>query len=66
MGGVELAPRSGAIGARGFEVFLKAFEDGLVIRSAGDILQFAPMFKSTEAELERIVETVRRALRETE
>ena len=66
MGGVELAPRSGAIGARGFEVFLKAFEDRLVIRNSGDILQFAPMFKSSEAELERIVETVRRALRKTE
>ncbi|MCF8149422.1 MAG: aspartate aminotransferase family protein [Burkholderiaceae bacterium] len=65
MGGVELAPREGAIGARGFEVFLQAFEDGVVIRSAGDILQFSPMFKSSQDELERIVETVRRALRNT-
>jgi beta-alanine--pyruvate transaminase len=63
MGGVELAPRAGAIGARGFEVFLRAFEDSVVIRNAGDILQFSPMFNSPVDELERIVETVRRALR---
>ena len=63
MGGVELAPRAGAIGARGFEVFLRAFEDSVVIRNAGDILQFSPMFNSSVDELERIVETVRRALR---
>lgn len=63
MGGVELAPRAGAVGARGFEVFLRAFEDSVVIRNAGDILQFSPMFNSPVDELERIVETVRRALR---
>lgn len=63
MGGVELAPRAGAAGARGQEVFLRAFEDGVVIRNGGDTLQFAPMFNSSIDELERIVETVRRALR---
>ena len=63
MGGVELASRAGSIGARGYEVFLRAFEDGVVIRNAGDILQFSPMFNSSVDELERIIETVRRALR---
>jgi beta-alanine--pyruvate transaminase len=63
MGGVELASRAGAVGARGYEVFLRAFEDSVVIRNAGDILQFSPMFNSSVDELERIVETVRRALR---
>ena len=63
MGGVELAPRKDAVGARGFEVFLRAFEDGVVLRNGGDIIQFAPMFNATPDELERIIETVRRALR---
>ncbi len=63
MAGVELAPRPGAPGARGLEVFLRCFEDGVVIRNAGDIVQFSPFFSSSLDELERIIETVRRALR---
>ncbi|NMF89874.1 aspartate aminotransferase family protein [Aromatoleum petrolei] len=63
MGGVELAPRAGAVGARGFEVFLKCFEAGVVIRNGGDVLQFSPFLDSTPDELGRIFDTVRQALR---
>lgn len=63
MGGIELAPRDGAPGARGFEVFLKCFEAGVVIRNGGDILQFSPFLDSTPDELGRIFDTVRQALR---
>ena len=63
MGGVELAPRAGAPGERGFEVFLKCFEAGVVIRNGGDILQFSPFLDSTPDELGRIFDTVRTALR---
>ena len=63
MAGVELAPRAGEPGKRGFEVFLGAFNDGVVVRNSGDIIQFSPMFNSTHDELERIVETVRKQLR---
>lgn len=63
MGGVELAARPGAPGARGFEVFLKCYEAGVVIRSGGDTLQFSPFLDSTPDELEHIFSTVTRALR---
>jgi beta-alanine--pyruvate transaminase len=63
MGGVELAPRAGEPGKRGFEVFLRCFEDGVVIRNSGDIIQFSPMFNSSHDELVRIIETVRKNLR---
>ena len=63
MGGIELAPRAGAPGARGFDVFLKCFEAGVVIRNGGDILQFSPFLDSTPDELARIFDTVRQALR---
>ncbi|MFN3987765.1 MAG: aspartate aminotransferase family protein [Rhodocyclaceae bacterium] len=63
MGGIELAARDGAPGARGFEVFLKCFEAGVVVRNGGDILQFSPFLDSTPEELERIFDTVRQALR---
>lgn len=62
MGGVELAPRPGEAGARGFEVFLKCFEAGVVLRNGGDILQFSPFLDSTPDELARIFDTVRAAL----
>jgi beta-alanine--pyruvate transaminase len=62
MGGIELAPREGAPGARGFEVFLGCFERGVVIRNGGDILQFSPFLDSTPNELGRIFETVRDVL----
>ena len=63
MGGIELAPRPGAPGARGFEVFLGCFERGVVIRNGGDVLQFAPFLDSTPEELSRIFDTVREVLR---
>ncbi|MCV2219921.1 aspartate aminotransferase family protein [Thauera sp. Sel9] len=62
MGGIELEPRAGEPGARGFEVFLKCFEAGVVIRNGGDILQFSPFLDSTPDELARIFDTVRDAL----
>jgi len=65
MGGIELAPRTGAVGARGFEVFLKCFEAGVVIRNGGDVLQFSPFLDSTPDELGRIFDTVRQAIRAT-
>jgi beta-alanine--pyruvate transaminase len=63
MGAVELAPRPDAAGARGFEVFLKCFEAGVVVRNGGDVLQFSPFLDSTPEELGRIIDTVRQALR---
>lgn len=65
MGGIELAPREGAPGLRGFEVFLKCFEAGVVIRNGGDILQFSPFLDSTPDEIGRIFDTVRQAIRAT-
>jgi beta-alanine--pyruvate transaminase len=64
MGGIELAPRGAAAGARGFETFLKCFEAGVVIRNGGDVLQFAPFLDSSADELGRIFDTVRAALQE--
>ncbi len=43
MGAVELAPRDGAVGARGFDAHCKAFfEEDLLVRFTGDILAMSP------------------------
>jgi beta-alanine--pyruvate transaminase len=40
--GIELAPIAGRPGARGFDVYAKCFERGLLIRQTGDILALSP------------------------
>jgi beta-alanine--pyruvate transaminase len=40
--GIELAPRAGGVGARGFETFVKCFERGLLVRVTGDTIALSP------------------------
>jgi beta-alanine--pyruvate transaminase len=40
--GIELAPMPGRPAARAFEVFLKCYERGLLIRTTGDIIALSP------------------------
>jgi beta-alanine--pyruvate transaminase len=60
--GIELDSRDGAPGARAYEVFLKCFEAGVLVRFTGDILAFSPPLIVTEEEVERLFSTVRNAL----
>jgi beta-alanine--pyruvate transaminase len=60
--GIELEPRPGAPGARAYEVFLKCFEMGVLIRYTADILAFSPPLIVESSEINRIFETVRTAL----
>ena len=63
MGAVELEPRPGAPGARAYEAFLKVFEAGVLVRWTGDVLAFSPPLIAEPAQIERIFETVRAALK---
>jgi beta-alanine--pyruvate transaminase len=40
--GIELGPRAGKPGARGFEAFIKAYEANLLVRVTGDIIALSP------------------------
>jgi len=40
--GIELAPRPGQPGARAYEALVKCFEQGLLIRTTGDIIALSP------------------------
>ncbi len=64
MGAIELAPRQGAPGARGFEVHVRAFEAGLMVRNGGDVLQFAPFLNGTADELDETFSTIEKVLRD--
>jgi beta-alanine--pyruvate transaminase len=52
--GIELAPRAGAIGARGFETFVKCFEHGLLARVTGDTIALSPPLIISPAQIGEI------------
>lgn len=56
---VELAPRPSAPGARAFEVFLRCYEAGVLVRAAGDTVAVSPPLIAERAHIEQIVETLR-------
>jgi beta-alanine--pyruvate transaminase len=61
--GLELAPQSGKPGTRGFEVFLKCFERGVLVRQTGDIIALSPPLIVERAQIERIFGTLAEVLR---
>jgi beta-alanine--pyruvate transaminase len=65
IGAVELEPRAGTPGARAFEVFLKCFERGVMVRQTGDVIALSPPLIVEPEQIGRIVETLGSVLRET-
>ena len=63
MGAVELAPREGAPGVRGFEVYLKCFETGLMVRQIGDAIAMSPPLIITESQIGELVGILGAAIR---
>ncbi len=61
--GLELEPLAGKVGARGFEVFLKCFERGVLVRQTGDIIALSPPLIIEQTHIEQIFETLRSVLR---
>jgi beta-alanine--pyruvate transaminase len=62
MAAVELAAREGAVGARGYEAMVKAFESGVLVRLTGDTLAFSPPLIVSEAQIEQIFQIIRKVL----
>jgi beta-alanine--pyruvate transaminase len=65
MGAIELEPRAGQPGKRAYEVFVKAFEAGVLIRVTGDVIALSPPLIVEQAHVERIVNCVGDMLRST-
>jgi beta-alanine--pyruvate transaminase len=63
IGVVEVAARDGKVGARGFDVFLDCFQNGVMVRPAGDALAFSPPLVVEKAHVDRMVETLGTAIR---
>jgi len=61
---IELAPREGAVGARGFEVHLKAWERGAYMRVTGDIIALAPPLIIEKPQIDALFDCLRGVLKE--
>jgi len=59
---VELEPRAGAPGARTFDTYLGCWEDGVLVRQAGEIICLAPALIVGESHIARMVDTLRAVL----
>lgn len=60
--GIELSPREGAIGARGYEAFTKCYERGVLIRVTGDIIALSPPLTISESEIDQLFGTIKEVL----
>jgi beta-alanine--pyruvate transaminase len=61
LGAVDLEPQ-GKPGERGFKVLCKAFEEGIVLRAAGDSIVLAPPFAATPEQIQEMVEVTRKVI----
>ncbi len=56
--GIELEPRDGAPGQRAYDVFVRCFEAGALIRVTGDIIALSPPLIVEDEHIDRIVQIV--------
>jgi beta-alanine--pyruvate transaminase len=62
VGGIELAPRPGAPGARAMDLFRALFDAGLLVRATGDIIALSPPLIVEESQIDTMIATIRTAL----
>ncbi len=56
--GIELEPLAGKPGARAFQVFLKCFERGVLVRQTADIIALSPPLIIESGQIQQIFETL--------
>ena len=56
--GIEMAPREGQAGKRGYEAMVKCFGKDLLIRTTGDIIAVSPPLIVEDAQIDRIFSTI--------
>jgi beta-alanine--pyruvate transaminase len=66
IGAIELEPRPGKPTARAFDAYLKAFQEGLLIRTTGDIIALSPPLIIEKSQIDTLVETLRGILQTLE
>lgn len=62
VGAIELEPIAGEPTKRAFNAFLKAYEDGLLIRTTGDIIALSPPLIISREEIDILFDKLRKVL----
>jgi beta-alanine--pyruvate transaminase len=62
IGAIELAPIAGEPTKRAFSAFLKAYERGYLIRTTGDIIALSPPLIITKAQIDELIDGIRKVL----
>ena len=65
IGAIELEPIAGQPTKRAMDVFARCYDDGLLIRTTGDTIALSPPLIIEDEHIERIVDTLTRALKAT-
>lgn len=60
--GIELEARAESPSARAFECFLHCYESGVLVRTTGDVIALSPPLIIEKAQIDRIVDVLRKAL----
>ena len=63
VGAIELEPIAGAPTKRAFSAFVKAFEDGYLIRTTGDIIALSPPLIVSKDQIAELIDALRKVLR---
>ena len=63
VGAVELEPVASAPTKRAFEAFLKCYEEGVLIRTTGDIIALSPPLIIDKAQIDRIGEVLAKVVK---
>jgi len=61
--GLELEPIPGKMGTRGYEVFTRCFERGVLVRQTGDVIALSPPLIVEKAQIDQIFGTLSEVLR---
>ena len=64
VGAVEVDPRSGAPGARAYDIFLTCFKAGVLVRVTGDVVALSPPLIIEKNQIERLINVLGDALDE--
>ena len=63
IGAVEFAPDPAQPGKRAYERFVKAFEEGILVRQTGDIIALSPPLVISKGEIDQLFDTFTKVLK---
>jgi len=61
--GIEFVPRDSAVGARGYDIFIDCFRNGVLVRQTSDVIALSPPLVIEKEEIDLVVSGLADAIR---